>query len=79
MALLLGGLSLGTFAQAPAYPAKPIRLLVGFAPGGAADYVARAMSDSMGKAMGQPMVIENRAGAGSSIAAELAAKAAPDG
>ena len=79
LALVLGGLSLGAFAQAPAYPAKPIRLLVGFAPGGAADYVARAMSDAMGKAMGQPIVIENRAGAGSSIAAELASKSAPDG
>jgi tripartite-type tricarboxylate transporter receptor subunit TctC len=79
LALVLGGLSLGAAAQAPVYPAKPIRLLVGFAPGGAADYVARAMSDSMGKAMGQPIVIENRAGAGSSIAAELAAKSAPDG
>jgi tripartite-type tricarboxylate transporter receptor subunit TctC len=79
LALVLGGLSLGAAAQAPAYPAKPVRLLVGFAPGGAADYVARAMSDAMGKAMGQPMVIENRAGAGSSIAAELASKSAPDG
>lgn len=79
LALVLGGLSLGAAAQAPVYPAKPIRLLVGFAPGGAADYVARAMSDSMGKAIGQPIVIENRAGAGSSIAAEVAAKAAPDG
>jgi tripartite-type tricarboxylate transporter receptor subunit TctC len=79
LALVLGSLSLGAFAQAPAYPAKPIRLLVGFAPGGAADYVARAMSDAMGKAMGQPIVIENRAGAGSSIAAELASKSAPDG
>lgn len=78
-AVLLGSLSLGAAAQAPAYPAKPIRMLVGFAPGGAADYVARAMSDAMGKAIGQPIVIENRAGAGSSIAAEAAAKAAPDG
>ncbi|MDO8373535.1 MAG: tripartite tricarboxylate transporter substrate binding protein [Polaromonas sp.] len=78
-ALVLGGLSMGAAAQAPVYPAKPIRLLVGFAPGGAADYVARAMSDALGKALGQPIVIENRAGAGSSIAAETAAKAAPDG
>lgn len=83
VALVLGsfglGLSPGAWAQAPAYPAKPIRLLVGFAPGGAADYVARAMGDAMGKAMGQPIVVENRAGAGSSIAAEAAAKSAPDG
>ena len=81
VALVLGSFSFspGAWAQAPAYPAKPIRMLVGFAPGGAADYVARAMGDALGKAMGQPIVIENRAGAGSSIAAEAAAKSAPDG
>ncbi len=65
--------------QATAYPNKPIKLLVGFAPGGAADYVARTVADSLGRALGQTIVIENRAGAGSSIAAEAAAKAAPDG
>jgi tripartite-type tricarboxylate transporter receptor subunit TctC len=74
---LLLALSLGAAAQA--YPAKPIRLLVGFAPGGAADFVARAMSDSMSKALGQTVVVENRPGAGSSIAADMAAKSAPDG
>ena len=78
-AMALSGLSGVALAQAPAYPAKPVRLLVGFAPGGAADYVARAMSDAFGKSLGQTIVIENRAGAGSSIAAEIAAKSAPDG
>ena len=78
-ALVLGGLSVNALAQTPSYPVKPVKLVVGFAPGGAADYVARAMSDAFGKAMGQPVVIENRAGAGSSIAADLVAKAAPDG
>lgn len=73
------GACMGAFAQPAAYPVKPIRVVVGFAPGGAADYVARAMSDALGKAMGQSVVIENRAGAGSSIAADLVAKAAPDG
>jgi tripartite-type tricarboxylate transporter receptor subunit TctC len=79
LALTLSFLSLSAAAQAPGYPVKPIRLVVGFAPGGAADYVARAMSDALGKVMGQPMVIENRAGAGSSIAAEMVAKSAADG
>ena len=78
-ALILGSVSLMAAAQTPAYPARPVRLVVGFAPGGAADYVARAMSEALGKAMGQAIVIENRAGAGSSIAAEMVAKAAPDG
>ena len=66
-------------AQTPAYPTKPIRFLVGFAPGGAADYVARVISDPLSKALGQTVIVDNRAGAGSSIAADLAAKAAPDG
>ena len=78
-ALIVGSVSVSALAQTPSYPVKPVKLVVGFAPGGAADYVARAMSDAFGKAMGQPVVIENRAGAGSSIAADLVAKAAPDG
>jgi tripartite-type tricarboxylate transporter receptor subunit TctC len=77
--LALVSVSAQVSAQPAPYPNKPVKLLVGFAPGGAADYVARAMSEAMGRAMGQPVVIENRAGAGSSIAAELAAKSAPDG
>ena len=66
------------FAQ-PTFPSKPLKLVVGFAPGGAADTVARAISDHLAKALGQPVVIENRAGAGSSIAAEYVAKSAPIG
>jgi tripartite-type tricarboxylate transporter receptor subunit TctC len=70
-------LPLASIAQT--YPTKTIRLVVGFAPGGAADTVARAYADSMGRILGQPIVIENRPGAGSSIAAENVARSPADG
>ena len=76
-ALLFCGVSANASAQP--YPTKPIRLVVGFAPGGAADTVARSVGEALGRELGQPIVIENRAGAGSSIAAENVARSAPDG
>jgi tripartite-type tricarboxylate transporter receptor subunit TctC len=66
-------------ALAQAYPNKPVKIVVGFAPGGAADYVARAMSESFGRALGQNVIVENKAGGGSSIAANIVAKSSPDG
>ena len=76
-ALALSAACATAFAQA--YPVKAIRLVVGFAPGGAADTVARAIGDPLGRVLGQAIVIDNRPGAGSSVAAELVAKAPPDG
>jgi len=73
---LLGGAG-STMAQS--WPTKPIRLVIGFAPGGAADYVARTIADPLGRLLGQSVVVENRAGAGSSLAADFVAKAPADG
>ena len=66
-------------AQAPAWPQKPVRLLVGLAPGGNPDTLARMLASKWSEAFGQQFVVENRPGAGSTIAADLTAKSAPDG
>jgi tripartite-type tricarboxylate transporter receptor subunit TctC len=66
-------------AQAPAYPTRPVRLLVGFAPGGGTDIMARLLGGWLGAKLGQPFVVENRTGAGTNIATEMVIKAAPDG
>ena len=66
-------------ALAQPYPSKAIRLVVGFAPAGAADVVARTLQEPMQRALGQPVVVDNKPGAGSSLAAEFVAKSAPDG
>jgi tripartite-type tricarboxylate transporter receptor subunit TctC len=66
-------------APAQPYPAKPVRVIVGFPPSSAADITARVVGQRLGAALGHPIVVENRPGAGSNIAADLSAKAAPDG
>ena len=65
----------GVGAAAP-YPSRPIRLVIGFAPAGAADVFARALSDAFARELGQPVVVDNKPGNGSSIAADIVAKAA---
>ena len=66
-------------ANAQAYPSKPIKFVVGFAPGGATDVVGRLMAKKIGDALGQPIIIENKAGGSSNIGAEAVFRAAPDG
>ena len=79
-ATLCGLSAVGTAqAQAPAWPAKPIRIVVGFAPGGTTDVMARVMAQSLGEALGQPVVVENKPGASGNIAAAEAIRATPDG
>jgi tripartite-type tricarboxylate transporter receptor subunit TctC len=66
-------------AAAQGYPERPIRMLVGFPPGGGVDIAARLMAVEMQKTLGQPITVENRSGAAGNIATDAAAKAAPDG
>ena len=73
----LAAASPGTLAQA--WPAKPVRMVVGFAPGGSTDVVARLLSRKLADALGQSFVVENRAGAASNIAGQLVARAPADG
>ena len=80
--VLLGAAALPLAAPALAqevFPSRPLRLIVGFTPGGATDISARAIAPKMGEALGQPVIVENRPGAGSNIATEMVARSPADG
>jgi tripartite-type tricarboxylate transporter receptor subunit TctC len=81
--VMIAGLCCNTMAAqrpaAAAYPAKPVRVLVGFAPGGGSDLLSRMVGGKLAERWGEPVVTDNRPGAGGTIALDLAAKAAPDG
>ena len=75
----IAGCALSGQAIAQNYPTKPIRMIVPFAPGGGTDILARVIGQKLGESMGQQVVVDNRAGAGGNLGAELAANANPDG
>lgn len=78
LCLALSSLLLGATASA-AYPDKPITLIVPWAPGGSTDILARAIAEQLTKSMGQPVIVDNRAGASGNIGSNMVAKAKPDG
>jgi tripartite-type tricarboxylate transporter receptor subunit TctC len=77
--LVAGAIAAPTLARAQAWPSRPVRLIIPFPPGGAADIVGRLLGAHFQQALGQPFVIENRGGAGSTIGVDALAKSAPDG
>jgi tripartite-type tricarboxylate transporter receptor subunit TctC len=77
LAMTLGASASPSFAQS--YPVKPIRIIVGAAPGGGSDFVTRLMAAKLSEGLGQPVVVENRSGAGSTIGYDYGIRSAPDG
>ena len=78
-ACALAALALSAAAHAQVYPAKPLRMIVAYPPGGGTDIVGRMLAQKLGESLGQSVVVENRGGASGNIGTELAARAAPDG
>jgi tripartite-type tricarboxylate transporter receptor subunit TctC len=79
LVLAISATMASTAVHAQSWPNKPVRILIAFPPGGAIDIVARVMSPRLSESIGQPVLVENRPGAGGLLGTELAAKAAPDG
>jgi tripartite-type tricarboxylate transporter receptor subunit TctC len=79
MMLFAGDAAAQSASTAKAYPTRPIRLVLPFAPGGSTDTLARVLQPKLAEALGQTIVIDNRPGAANNIAAEIVAKSAPDG
>jgi tripartite-type tricarboxylate transporter receptor subunit TctC len=77
--LAAGAIAAPSLAQAQAWPSRPVRFIIPFPPGGAADIVGRILAAHFQQALGQPFVVENRGGAGSTIGVDALAKSAPDG
>jgi tripartite-type tricarboxylate transporter receptor subunit TctC len=77
--LLAAALLACASAMAQGFPTRPVHIVVPFPPGGGTDVVARAVAPAMSEALGQPVIVENRAGAGGNIGTDAVAKAAPDG
>src|SRR5258706_7215475 len=78
-ACALAALAISAAAQPQVYPARPIRMIVAYPPGGGTDIVGRMLAQKLGESLGQTVVVENRGGASGNIRTELSARAPPDG
>jgi tripartite-type tricarboxylate transporter receptor subunit TctC len=77
--LLAGAAALPVAASAQAYPSRPVRIIIGFAAGGAFDITTRLIAQRLSDRLGQPFIVENRPGAGTNLATEAVVRASPDG